>query len=130
MEHQAATNISRSSAITRLRSALVALTDDGNSICKVAAERGLFCRGFRRYSDEELRNRYGWIARRHPAASRAELEDLANRWQLARQVFDGTQLACDAQSEEHDTCNGWDDFSNQELSGFMLEILGEEVAVW
>lgn len=121
--------VSRSTAIRRLRDVLLLMTDDEHSICRVAADKGIFCRGFRRYTDEELRARYSWLVNRDPAISRDRLEDLADRWQLARQVFDDVPIACDAQQLEHDTCGGWDDFTNEELARYCRELLHEDITI-
>ncbi|HXI02684.1 MAG TPA: hypothetical protein VNI57_05855, partial [Candidatus Saccharimonadales bacterium] len=67
--------------------------------------------------------------KRRPDASREELEDMANRWQLARQVVLKVPLSCDAQTSDRDSCGGWDDFDNKTLERFYLEILGKEVTV-
>jgi hypothetical protein len=96
---------------------------------KVAAERGILCQGFHRYSDGSLRRGYEWLDKRRPGMSRAELEDLANTWQLARQEVDQLPLACDVQQKEHDSCGGWDDFSNEDLSRFYHELTGRDLVV-
>ena len=124
-----AETIAREDAIKLLRAEFLKLVDDENSICKVAAEKGIFCKGFRRYSDFELRKRYRWLARKDRRYTREEREDLANRWQLARQDVDSLPLACDVQLAEHDACNGWDDFSNEELARTVAQITGRVVAV-
>lgn len=121
--------IARSTAIRRLRDVLVLMTDEDHSICRIAAERGIFCRGFKRYDDDELRQRYAWLVNRDPNIGRNRLEDLADRWQLARQVFDDVPIACDAQQIEHDTCGGWDEFSDEDLARFCRELLHENVIV-
>ena len=99
------------------------------SACKVAAEQGIFCHGFARYTDAELRRRYEWIVRRRPKMDRAELEEIADRWQLARQDVEGIPIACDVQQKVHDTCRGWDDFSNDDLARFYFEMTGKDVNV-
>ncbi|HYM60589.1 MAG TPA: hypothetical protein VEZ11_06830 [Thermoanaerobaculia bacterium] len=104
-------------------------TDDDTSICKLAAEKGVFCRGFHRFNDDELRKRYDWLVRRDPTMSREDLEDLGNRWQIARQEVEEADCSCDVQARVHDTCRGWDDFSNEELAGFFLEITGKKLNV-
>jgi hypothetical protein len=38
--------------------------------------------------------------------SREELEDLDNRWQLARQIVGDLPIACDVQQKEGDSCGG------------------------
>jgi hypothetical protein len=124
-----ATLMTRAEAIRRLREALVAMTDDEHSMCEVAARRGTYCRGFRRLTDEEFRERYGWIVRRNPKAKREELEQIANQWQLARQIVDRVPLSCDAQLKEHDTCDGWNEFTNEEIETFCREILHKNAKV-
>ena len=121
--------ISRSGVIDILRGELMALAGDDASICKVAAERNIFCRGFQRHSDGELRRRFDWMDRKRPGLSRAGLEELVDCWQLARQEVDQLPTACDVQQREHDGCHGWDDFSNEELSRFCLELAGRNVLV-
>ena len=121
--------IAREEAINILRSEFLKLVDEENSICKVAAEKGIFCKGFQRFSDFELRKRYRWIARKDRRYTREEIEDLANRWQLARQDVDELPLACDVQQAEHDSCRGWDDFSDDELAKFVGQLTGRVVAV-
>jgi len=121
--------ITRRGAIESLRASLIAMTDDRTSICMVAAERGIFCHGFKQYSDEELREKFDWITSRNPNLRRADLERMANLWQISRQVLEGVRFACDAQTIEHDTCLGWDSFTNDELQKFCREILNEEVNV-
>lgn len=121
--------VPRTEMIALLRSELVKLTDEENSICKVAAERGIFCKGFDRNSDGGLRRCYSWLDKRRPGMSRDELEDLANSWQLARQIVDDLPLACDVQQKEHDSCRGWDDFSNEDLSKFFNELTGRSLIV-
>jgi len=121
--------LDRSTAIRELKSELMSLTNDQTSICKVAAERGIFCHGFKQYSDEELREKFDWIVRRNPNLNRKDLERMANLWQISRQVMEGVNFACDAQTIEHDTCLGWDSFSNDELQKHFREILKQEVDV-
>jgi hypothetical protein len=105
------------------------MTDDEHSMCDVAAERGMYCGGFRRLSDEEFRERYDWLVNHNPKASRKEIEELANQWQLARQIVDRVPLSCDAQLREHDTCNGWNEFTNAELERFCREILHKNARI-
>lgn len=122
-------NIDRGSAISELRARLSSLTDDRTSMCMVAAERGIFCHGFKQYSDEQLREKFDWITRRNPNLKRRDLESMANLWQISRQVIEGVHFSCDAQTIEHDTCLGWDSFTNDELQKFFREIIHQEVNV-
>lgn len=121
--------VSRQKAIDALREALLAETDEETSICKAAAEHGIFCRGFRQYGDNELRRKYDWIVRRRPDISRAELERIGNEWQLAQQQVHDLPLACDVQARYHDTCMGWDDFTDTQLAGFIKDLTGREIVV-
>jgi len=121
--------LSRAELINLLRQELVRRADGEMSACKVAADEGIFCRGFARYTDLELRRRYDWIMRRYPKMTRKELEEIADRWQMARQEVEESPIACDVQQKVHDTCRGWDDFSSEELSRFYYEMTGKEIVV-
>jgi hypothetical protein len=118
----------REELIAQLREALTGLTSDEKSMCQVAAERGIFCRGFRQYDDQELRNRYWWLVRKRPDLTRAELENLANEWQLSQQDVRDADIACDVQSKVHDTCNGWDGFTDEQLAAFYQQVTGKAAA--
>jgi hypothetical protein len=120
---------SRTDVIGRLRSQLLKFTDIENSACKIAAERGIFCNGFRQYSEDQLRDRYWWIVRKNPGITREELETVANDWQLAQQEVFATPFACDVQTRVHDTCRGWDDFSNEQLAQVYTQLTGEAVSI-
>ncbi|MGZ5432361.1 MAG: hypothetical protein ACXW31_12590 [Thermoanaerobaculia bacterium] len=121
--------MTREEAIARIREKLVSLTDEENCMCKVAGDRGIFCNGFRQFGDKELRERYWWIVRKRPDITRAELETIANDWQLAQQDVRELPVACDVQTKVHDTCRGWNDFSNEQLGLFVKQLTGEEATV-
>lgn len=121
-------DVTRAEMIDLLRARLIGLSGE-NSVCKAVADRGVFCRGFHRFDDAELRQRFAWIDRRLEDHSREELEAVADRWQLARQEVRQLPLACDVQQIEHDTCRGWDGFTTEELSRFYLELSGRSLAV-
>lgn len=121
--------ITREVAVARIRQQLIAISEKGKSVCEIAAEKKLFCRGFHRDTDDELRWRY---ADRIPGAlgmTRDELERRANAWHLERQKQEGTLLCCDVQSMCYETCRAWDDFSNEDLERFCRELSGEQVTV-
>ena len=122
-------SIDRLDLVNLIRTELLKHTDSETSVCKFATERGLLCRGFARYGDGELRRKFDWITRRRPDISREELEEIANRWQLARQDVTALPVACDVQQAEHDTCRGWDDFSNQDLARFYSELTARQILV-
>lgn len=121
--------IGRREALERIRRQLIALQEEGKSVCRIAAERNILCRGFGRDSDDELRWRYVDKIDGALVLTREELEQRANAWHLERQQREGTLLCCDVQSEFHETCRGWDDFSNEELARFCFELFGERVRV-
>lgn len=122
-------SISREEAVSRLRRELIKLTDSETCICKAAAEQHLFCNGFSRYSDEELRRRYSWIVRKRPSITREELETIANDWQLAQQSVEALPIACDVQASVRDTCRGWSDFTNEQLAQFLKQVAGTEITI-
>ena len=122
-------SMTRDEAISRLRNEFVAMTDDEHCMCRVAADRGIFCRGFNQFSDDELRRRYWWIVRRRPSLTREQLEQIANDWQLTQQEVKDVPVACDVQARLHDTCRGWDDFSNDQLAQVYQQLTGETVLV-
>lgn len=121
--------ITREQAVDLLRQALLGKTDEENCACRVVAQDGTFCRGFSRFSDEELRERYWWIVRKRREISREELEALGNDWQLAQQDVRDLPLACDVQTVLHDTCHGWDDFSDDQLAAFVRQAFGTDVRI-
>jgi hypothetical protein len=127
MEVPAMQHWTRPRAIARIRERLLELVDDQHSVCEVAARLGIFCKGFRHFSDAELRERFSWLA--HPEMSREDLEKRANSYLLGRTEALDCALACDAQTEERDVCLGWDEFSNADLARFAEQLLGEPTEV-
>ena len=124
--------ITRSQAIADLRSKLLGLTDDEHSICEVAARMGIFCGGFAQWTFRELKQRHPTIVRSRPHVTRKELEELANRWQLARAYVKDEGLACDVQQGEEQgrhTCQGWNEFDERELAEYYRQLCHEEVEV-
>jgi hypothetical protein len=121
--------VSRAWAIRTLREFLMTLTDEDHSMCRVATDRGIFCQGFRKLNEPDLRKHFAGIVERRPGVNRWQLEALGNQWELARQTVNGLPLACDVEQKEHGTCRGWDDFTNADLTRFCLELLGQEVIV-
>lgn len=121
--------VSRTAVIVALREELGRRAGTDMSFCRLAALMGILCKGFRRYSDAELEQRFGWIARKNPDATREELEELADRWQLARQEALGAKTSCDVQQLEHDTCGGWEDFSNDDLTRALRQLTGRLVTI-
>jgi hypothetical protein len=119
---------SRNALVAALREEL-SKRAGGRSICALAAEQGIFCGGFQRFTDEELRQRLPWLIRNRPKADRTEIERLGDAWQQGRQELRAGAISCDVQTAEHDLCNGWDDFSNEDLATFYRELTGRKVRV-
>jgi len=119
----------RTDAIANLREALLKLTDYEHSMCQVAAERGIFCYGFRRWNASEFDRRWRFAIGRSTHLTRPQMEEFANLWQLAEQVRQRVSLACDARTSDCGPCRGWDEFSNAEISRFCADLLGKDVLI-
>lgn len=119
----------REEAIARLRVRLVALADGERSVCRIAAEHGIFCRGFRRFNDTEFHRRWRHALGHSTHLNRTQLEQLADVWILSEQIRTGVRLACDMPRGPTQPCRGWDEFGNGELERFCLELLERTVAV-
>jgi hypothetical protein len=119
----------RAEAIRELREALVKLCGEGRSMCREAADRGIFCRGFRQWPEREFHDLWKPLIGASTHLSRAQMERFADIWQLSEQVRQGQALACDAQVIHPGACRGWDEFSNVDLSRHCAEILGRRVVV-
>ena len=122
-------SLSRPAAICLLRERLTALCREGECACAATARLDVFCGGFRALTDRELRERFPWIARSRPNASREELEKLISLYHLGRQEVDGMTLCCDVETREHCACDGWNRFDNLALEGAVLELTGRHVVV-
>lgn len=105
------------------------LADDEHSMCQIAAQRGIFCYGFRRWNASEFDRRWRGAIGRSTHLTRAQMEEFANLWQLAEQLQRGVALACDVRTAGQRPCRGWDEFSNADLSRFCADILGQNVEV-
>ena len=116
----------RQECIDTLRRRLTRIVGTETSVCRVAAERGIFCRGFRRWHIAEFDRRWRDAIGRSTHLSRAQMERFADLWQLTEQVCQGASLACDA-AQASSPCRGWDEFSDEDLRRFCLE-LGESSA--
>ena len=124
--------ITRTQAIQGLRRELGKLVDEDHSLCLVATRRGLFCGGFERWSDEELRQRLPREWQSNGAKTRAELLRLANRWMLGLRELHAGSLPCDPEADSRcrsPFCFGWAQFSDNEIGQFHQEMCGEEIRV-
>src|SRR6266511_3272463 len=121
--------LSRPQAIDEIRRIMNALPQDDMCACAIAARYGIFCQGFARYSDEELKQRFGWIARPRPKVSRAELERLASAYHRGRQEVTGAETCCDVETREHCGCDGWNTFDNTALEDFYQTLTGRSCQI-
>jgi hypothetical protein len=121
--------INRAEAVATIRKRLLDMVDEDHSMCQVASERGVYCCGFGRLTDEQLRQRYSWLLKNNPRMSREALEQMANRWELARQTVNRVPIACDSQTLEKDTCAGWENFDDATIARFYQELVGEQIRV-
>jgi hypothetical protein len=119
----------RGKAIDRLRGCLEKLTDEERSMCQVAAEKGIFCRGFRRWSNAEFHRKWKPAIGSSTFLTRAQMEEFANLWQLTEQVRLRVPFACDAGALAHGACGGWDEFGADALEGFCADVLGVHVRI-
>jgi hypothetical protein len=119
----------RSQAIARLRAALQPMCGPDRSMCEVAAQKGIFCRGFRRWHDAEFHRRWKPALGASTHLNRAQMEQLADLWQLSEQLRCSVAFACDANALRPGACRGWNEFTNETLSRFCADLLGVCVVV-
>jgi hypothetical protein len=119
----------REEAIARLRPALRDLCGAEQSLCRVAADQGIFCGGFRRWPAREFHRRFRPYIGTSTHLTRLQMEAFADLWQLSEQVRVGMSLACDAASVSPGACRGWDELSNAELEMSCRELFGQNVTV-
>jgi hypothetical protein len=119
----------RDEAISRLREGLLKLSDGERSLCTVAAELGVFCRGFRRWTDDAFLRGWTRALGRSTHLSRPQMERLADLWLLSEQLRLRVPCACDLAAAGGGVCRGWNGFSNADLERCCDEILGKNVAV-
>ena len=121
--------LTRPQAIDEIRRIVNALPQDDECACAIAGRYGIFCKGFARYSDEELKKRFAWIARPRPGVSRAELERLASAYHRGRQEVTGAEICCDVETREHCGCDGWNTFDNTALEDFYASLTGRSCRI-
>lgn len=121
--------LSRPQAIEEIRRILNALPSDDQCACAIAERYGIFCKGFARYSDEELKKRFAWIVHPRPGVTRAELERLASAYHRGRQEVTGAETCCDVETREHCGCDGWNTYDNAALEGFYQSLTGRQARI-
>ena len=121
--------MNRDDAVAAIRAKLIDMVDEDHCMCQVAGGSGIYCHGFGRLTEDQLRQRYSWLLKINPSMDRRELENRANRWELARQIVHQVPIACDAQNLERDTCNGWAGFDDATIARFYMDLVGEEIDI-
>lgn len=121
--------LTRDEAIAALRRCLERLGDGEHSTCQIAAERGIFCRGFRQWDDHEFHRRWKPVLGESTHLNRAQIERLADLWELCEQVRGHVRVTCDLRAAEPGPCRGWYEFSDTTLARFCSELLGRNVIV-
>jgi hypothetical protein len=128
-ETDSTTVLTRRQAIAVLRRGLERLGDGEHSTCHIAAERGIFCRGFRRFDDHEFHRRWKAVLGASTHLTRPQIERLADVWELCEQVRQRVHVTCDARAASPGPCRGWFEFSDESLGRFCSELLGHKVVV-
>jgi hypothetical protein len=121
--------MTRPQAIERIRRCLSAGETDQQCACVVASRYGVFCGGFSKLSDKEFRQRYHWIVRKRPGASREELERLASLYHIGRQQVTGSAVCCDVETREHCGCDGWNAYDSRTLESVCFDLTGEVIQI-
>src|SRR5262249_2833314 len=98
-----------------------------HSMCEVAARLGIFCRGFRRWQDREFLRIWMRAMGQSTHLNRAQMERLADIWQLTEQLRLRIPIACDA-ATACSPCRGWNEVSGGGLERFRADVLGQNVA--
>ena len=119
----------RAEAIDRLRPVLRELCGAEQSLCRLAAERGTFCGGFRQWPAREFHRRFRPHIGTSTHLTRPQMEAFADIWQLSEQLRLGVTLACDAASLSPGACRGWEELSDADLEISCRELLGKAVTV-
>lgn len=123
----------REEALKRIRDLLVTNTRDDETTCQVAARLGIFCHGYDRWTIEQLRNLYPWLAKKMPADTpREEFMKLIVAWDNARQLVHKVPTTCDVHCVDQDGCLGFDRFSNQQLKRMLPQLFedDDEITQW
>jgi hypothetical protein len=123
----------REDALKRVREFLVANTRPEETTCEATARLGIFCHGYDRWTLEQLRHLYPWLAKKMPPDTpREDFLKLIVAWDNARQLVHKVSTTCDAHTADHDVCLGFDRFSNQQLKRVFPQLFqpDDEITQW
>jgi len=98
-------------------------------MCAITADLGIFCRGFRGWHDREFHLAWRPAIGVSTHLTRAQMERLADLWQLSEQIRLRVPIACDAQAICAGACRGWNEFANEKLEQYCSNILGKKVVL-
>ena len=123
----------REQSLARIRQFLIESARADETTCQTAARLGVFCHGYDKWTIEQLRDLYPWLARRMPADTpREEFLKLVVAWDGARQLVHKSATTCDAKSLDHEGCLGFDRFSNANLKRMFPQLFNteDEITDW
>lgn len=124
---------SRDEALNKIRQYLVTNTREDETTCQTAARMGVFCHGYDKWTTEQLRQLYPWLAKKMPPETpREEFLKLIVAWDSARQLVNKTPTTCDTKALDHEGCLGFDRFSNQQLKRMFPQVFqpDDEITQW
>lgn len=124
----------REQALQRIREFLVSNQREDETTCQAAARMGVFCHGYDRWTVEQLRHLYPWLAKKMPEETpREEFLKLIVAWDGARQLaHKGAATTCDVKALDHEGCLGFDRFGNDQLKRMFPQLFkaDDEITQW
>jgi hypothetical protein len=124
---------SREEALKRIREYLLANTRSDETTCQAAARLGIFCHGYDRWTVEQLRQLYPWLAKKMPPNTpKEEFLKLITAWDGARMLVHNSPTTCDAKATDHEGCLGFDRFSNPQIKRMFPQVFqpDDEITQW
>ena len=121
--------VSRTEVIARLRARLGKLAERDHCVCETAGRLGVFCKGFRRLSDPDFRQRFDSFVRRRKAQPRPAVEALVGLDHWKRTDAAGASICCDLETRQPTVCAGWNRFDAATLERYHLALVGSPVRI-
>lgn len=117
----------REAALQRIRDYLAANTRPDETTCQAAARLGVFCHGYDRWTVEQLRDLYPWLAKKMPKDTpRDDFLKLIVAWDGARQLAHRAATTCDQKAMDHEGCLGFDRFNNTQLKRMFPQLFAKD----
>jgi hypothetical protein len=123
----------REQALQRIRDFLAAQAKPDETTCQTAARQGVFCHGYDRWTSEQLRDLYPWLAKKMPKDTpREDFMKLIVAWDGARQLAHHAPTTCDVKAMDHEGCLGFDRFSDAQLMRMFPQLFTkqDEIEKW